>query len=470
LELAHFNSYSTKALDMTQCNPQGIDFAKLGRRQVVADFDGGRLTSDAGLLLLRQVDQKLGLIDAINNAIPDPRNQSLITHSQRAMIAQRVFAIAAGYEDENDHQDLRFDPALQVVAESQPLEDQPLASPPTLCRLENRAARQTLVRLHEVLVEQFLDSYAEPPAEITLDFDATDDPIHGQQEGRFFHGYYGSYCYLPLYVFCGRHPLVAYLRPSNIDAAKHSRAVTRLLVRKIRSRWPETKIILRGDSGFCRWKLMRSCDRMGVKYIFGLAKNARLKALAAALMQQAATDFETSQEKQRGFTWIRYAAGTWDRQRWVIAKAEHTSQGENPRFVVTNLFDDYVPEDVEASPAVSPQQFYDREYCIRGEMENRIKEQQLFLFADRTSCSRLLPNQFRLLLSTFAYVLLDGVRRLALAGTEWANARVDTIRLKLIKIAARVRVTARRITCHLASNCPSQAFFRDVFRRLCNSS
>lgn len=455
---------------MTQRKRRKPILKRLRRRAVEFDFDGGRLTSDAGLLLLRQADARLGLVDAVNEAIPDPRDPRYVVHEQREMLAQRIFALAAGYEDENDHQNLRFDPALQLAADKEPEEDRPLASPPTLCRLENRVFRKTCVRLHEVLVDQFLDSYDQPPEQITLDFDATDDPTHGEQEGRFFHGYYRSYCYLPLYVFCGSHPLVAYLRPSNIDAAKHSRAVIKLLVQKIRSRWPDVKITIRGDSGFCRWKLMRSCDRLGVNYIFGLAKNTRLRALAEDLRKRAKVEYESTGEKQRQFTWLRYAAGSWDRERHVIAKAEHTAKGENPRFVVTNLFDALVPSGVEASPAVDPGRIYDQEYCIRGEMENRIKEQQLCLFADRTSCSRLLANQLRLLLSTFAYVLLDGVRRLGLAGTEWATARVDTIRLKLIKIAARVRVTARRVVYHLASSCPIEGLFRQVLSRLCDSS
>lgn len=454
---------------MTQRKRRQPILKRLRRRAVEFDFDGGRLTSDAGLLLLRQVDARLGLVDAVNEALPDPRDPRYIVHEQREMIAQRIFALAAGYEDENDHQNLRFDPALQLAADKEPEEGQPLASPPTLCRLENRASRKSCIRLHEVLVDQFLDSYDQPPEQITLDFDATDDPTHGEQEGRFFHGYYRSYCYLPLYVFCGSHPLVAYLRPSNIDAAKHSRAIVKLLVQKIRSRWPDVKITIRGDSGFCRWKLMRSCDRLGVNYVFGLAKNNRLRALAEELRTQAKVDYESTGEKQRQFTWLRYAAGSWDRERHVIAKAEHTAKGENPRFVVTNRFDALVPAGVEASPAVDPGRIYDQEYCIRGEMENRIKEQQLCLFADRTSCSRMLANQLRLLLSTFAYTLLDGVRRLGLIGTEWAAARVDTIRLKLIKIAARVRVTARRVVYHLASSCPAESLFRQVLSRLCDS-
>lgn len=443
---------------------------RLGRRAVEVDFDGGRLTSDTGLLLLRQVEARLGLLDALDAAISDPRDPRYIVHSQREMLAARLFAIAAGYEDGNDHQHLRHDPSLQVAAEQQPVEEAVLASPPTLCRLENRIKRKSLIAMQEVLVDQFLASYDHPPEEITLDFDATDDPTHGNQEGRFFQGYYRSYCYLPLYVFCGTHPLVAYLRSSNIDAAKHSRAIIRLLVRKIRGRWPNVKIVVRGDSGFCRWKLMRSCDRLGVTYIFGLAKNQVLQRLASDLQTQAQADYQTTGQKQRQFTWFRYAAGTWDRQRWVIAKAEHTDKGENPRFVVTNRFDDEVPAEAIASPAVNPGRFYDQHYCARGEMENRIKEQQLCLFADRTSCSHMLANQFRLLLSTFAYVLLDGLRRLALAGTEWATARCDTIRLRLIKIAARVVISARRVVYHLASGCPYQAMFHLAMSRLSDSS
>ena len=454
---------------MTQRKRRKAVLKRLRRRAVEFDFDGGRLTSDAGLLLLRQVDVKLGLIDAINEAIPDPRNQAKVVHRQREMIAQRVFAIAAGYEDENDHHNLRFDPALQLAADREPEQESPLASPSTLCRLENRVLRKSAVRLHEVLVNQFLDSYDKPPEEITLDFDATDDPTHGKQEGRFFHGYYRSYCYLPLYVFCGTQPLVAYLRPSNIDAAKHSRAIVKLLVEKIRTRWPEVRIVIRGDSGFCRWRLMRCCERLGVKYIFGLAKNSRLRGLASPLIDQAQADFQASGEKQRQFMWIRYAAGSWDRERQVIAKAEHSAKGENPRYVVTNLFDHTLPRGVDCSPAVPPGQVYDELYCLRGEMENRIKEQQLCLFADRTSCSKMPANQLRLLFSTFAYMLIDGLRRMALVGSEWATARADTIRLRLIKVAARVRVTARRVVYHLASSCPYETMFRRVVEKLCDT-
>ena len=441
---------------MTKCKRKKAILKRLGRREVTADFEGGRLTSDGGLLVLREVDRRLGLLDAVNAAIPDPRNPHYIVHQQRELLAQRIFAIAAGYEDANDHARLRHDPALQTAAEREPEEEHPLGSPSTLCRLENRISRQTIGRLHQVLVDQFLASYDEPPAEIVLDLDATDDPLHGQQEGRFFNGYYGCYCYLPLYVFCGSHLLAALLRRSNIDAAKHSRAVVRLLVGYLRKQWPQTRIILRGDSGFCRWKLMRWCDKNRVDYIFGVARNVRLQAACEALMKEAEAEFEATGEKARRFAWLHYAARSWDRRRRVIAKAERLPKGRNPRFVVTTLQGD-------------PQQLYEDVYCQRGDMENRIKEQQLMLFADRTSCQTMLANQFRLLLSGLAYTLLDALRRIGLAGTEWATAQSDTLRLKLIKVAARVRLTARRVVFHLASSCPFEPQLRHALALLCDS-
>lgn len=441
---------------MTQCKRQKLVLSRLDRRRVEADFSGGRLTSDAGLLLVREIDRKLGLLDAANQAIPDPRNPAAITHEQRELLAQRVFALVAGYEDGNDHQALRCDPALQLAAGREPNEDRPLGSPATLCRLENRVTRGSIVRLHEVLVEQFLASYDAPPPEIVLDLDATDDPTHGNQEGRFFHGYYGHYCYLPLYVFCGQHLLCAYLRPSNIDAAKHSRAITKLLVERIRQQWPETKIILRGDSGFCRWRLLRWCDKHDVYYVFGLARNTRLERELKPTMAAAQAAFEATSQKQRLFAELCYAAETWDRPRRVIGKAEYTSQGPNPRFVVTNLPDE----------AAS---LYDDRYCPRGDMENRIKEQQLMLFADRTSCSKMLANQFRLLLSGLAYTLLGGLRRLGCgeaAEGQWQSA---TLRVRIIKVAARVWVSARRIFFQLPTACPVESLFRRLVVALCDS-
>lgn len=438
---------------MTECTATPLAFATLNGRRVEADFSGGALTTDAGALLLREADRRLGLLDALDRCLPDPRDPDLITHPQRALLAQRVFGIACGYEDLNDHAALRHDPLWQALAEYDPDPDQPLASAPTLCRLENRAGRAALVRMAAVLVEQFVASFDRPPEHLILDFDATDDPVHGRQEGRFFHGYYDGYCYLPLYVFCGDRLLVAYLRTADGDACRHTRAVLKLLVRRLRQAWPEVRLSVRGDSGFCRWRLMRWCDHHGIGYVLGLARNRRLEALAAPWTHAAAVRFERSGEPQRRFGTFAYAAGPWDRARRVIAKAEHNAQGANPRFVVTN-----VPGD--------PQALYDDVYCARGEMENRIKEQQLMLFADRTSCRRFVANQFRLLLSAAAYVLVEAVRRLGLAGTELERAQVSTIRLRLFKVAGLVRSSARRVLVRLASGYPLRDLFGQVLRRL----
>ena len=442
---------------MTQCSDTTLPFAILGTRALQADFSGGALTTDAGALLLRETDKRLGLLEALDHCLPDPRDPDLITHPQRALLAQRVFGIAAGYEDLNDHQHLRHDPLWQALAEYDPNPEQPLASAPTLCRLENRAGRAALCRMAAALVEQFIASHDRPPECLALDVDATDDPVHGAQEGRFFHGYYDSYCFLPLYIFCGDRLLVAYLRPANIDAALHARAILKLLVRRLRQAWPGVRIILRADSGFCRWRLMRWCDSNGVGYILGLARNSRLQALAGPLMHEAAARWQATGQPQRLFGTFAYAAGPWDRARRVIVKAEHNAGGDNPRFVVTNL------------PG-APQGLYDEVYCARGEMENRIKEQQLMLFADRTSCHKFLANQFRLLLSAAAYVLVEAVRRLGLAGTELARAQVSTIRLRLFKVAGLVQVSVRRVYVRLASGFPLRELFGEVLRRLRGSA
>lgn len=438
---------------MTECNTKRMDFTPQGRRQIVADFLGGRLTTDGGALLLREVDRRLGLTDAINECIPDPRDPRFTIHEQRTMLAQRIVSLALGYEDLNDQQTMREDPALQLAAGCSPEADQPMASPSTLCRLENRITRQTLVKLAALLVEQFLNSHDTAPPEITLDFDATDDRIHGTQEQRFFHGYYKSYCFLPLYVFCGDQLLCAYLRPSKIDAAKHARAIVKLLVAAIRKRWPDVKITIRGDSGFCRWRLMRWCDNHGVSYIFGLARNKVLEGRIAELLKEAESTYEAANgQKQRMFGETFYAAKSWDRRRRVVMKAERLPAGPNTRFVVTNL-------------EGTPQSLYDDNYVQRGEMENRIKEQQLMLFADRTSCHDFLANHFRLLLSSFAYVLVETLRRDHLADTELAEAQVNTIRLKVLKVAARVVTSVRRVIFHCSSSYPHQ----DLFRRLATS-
>jgi hypothetical protein len=376
-----------------------------------------------------------------------------VIHDQETLLRQRIFGIALGYEDLNDHTTLRADPVLQVVSERLADADQPLGSAPTLCRLENRVTREEAFAIHREFVEQFIASHTSPPEEVVLDFDATDDPLHGDQEGRFFHGYYDAYCYLPLYVFCGEQLLVAYLRPSKIDAPKHSWAILSLLVRRFREVWPDIRIVMRADSGFCRWRMLRWCDRHNVRYVIGLAKNAVLARTAAPLADSAKAAHETTREKQRLFGEITYAAETWDRPRRVIVKAEYLPDGPNTRYVVTNQ-----PGD--------PQHLYDRVYCPRGEMENRIKEQQLDLFADRTSCHGFAANQFRLLLSSAAYVLVEALRRLGLCGTEFARAQAGTIRERLLKIGVRVRSTTRRVVLYFASGYPWKTLFETVVARL----
>jgi hypothetical protein len=439
---------------VTECNCQQLLFSSLGRQQVQADFAGGTLTSDGGGLLLREVDRSCGLIDALAACLTDPRAPARITHDLRTMLAQRLYGLALGYEDLNDHTTLRTDPLFAVLADQRPDPEQPLASAPTLCRLENRVSRASLARMSAVLVEQFIASFDAPPEELILDFDATDDPVHGTQEARFFHGYYDHYCFLPLYVFCGSQLLVAYLRPSNIDASLHTRPILKLLVRRLRQAWPGVRIIVRGDSGFCRWQLMRWCERNDVFYVLGLARNQVLQRLAAAFMTAAKTQFEAVQTKVRNLHEVRYAAKTWDCQRRVIVKAEHLPEGPNTRFVVTNL----------TTP--TPTELYDTLYTARGDMENRIKEQQLALFADRTSCHAFLANQFRVLLSAAAYVLVETLRRRALADTELHAAQAGTIRLKLFKVAARVVTSVRRVIFHLSSAYPLAELFGRVLARL----
>ncbi len=449
---------------MTECNrkstvsasshsSESLSFSSLDRRNIVADFDGGRLSSDAGGLLLREVDRRLNLTANLASCIADPRDPAKITHELRTLLAQRVFGIALGYEDLNDHATLRDDPLFAIFAEQPPDPETPLGSPSTLCRFENAITRGSLTRMAEVFVEQFIASHKRPPKELVLDFDPTDDRVHGKQEGRFFHGYYDGYCFLPLYVFCGDQLLCAYLRPSNIDGAKHSRAILKLIVDRFRRAWPKVRIIFRGDSGFCRWKLLRWCDKHDVGYVVGLARNKVLQRLAEPFMDEAQKAYDESGVKQRHFHEVTYGAKTWDAKRRVIVKAEVLSKGPNVRFVVTNLTDD-------------PETIYDERYTARGDMENRIKEQQLGLFADRTSCHSFLANQFRLLLASAAYVLIEHLRRVGLKDTELAKAQVTTLRTKLFKVAARVTVSVRRIVFHLSSYCPYQQLFALLARRL----
>ena len=434
---------------MTDCSSDRLSFPACRGRRVEADFDGGAVTSNGGTLLLRQADRRLGLMAAVARRLGDPRQRGKLRHGVADLLRQRVFGIALGYEDLNDHADLRHDLGLQTATGR----DRALASAPTLCRFENRAERSWAWAVHEVLVETFIASFADPPEEIVLDMDATDDAVHGGQEGRFFHGYYDGYCFLPLYVFCGDHLLAAYLRPADIDPAKHSLGILKLLVARLRRAWPGVRIVVRADSGFCRWRLMNWCERHDVGYILGLARNTRLAALAAPAMALAEARFAETGAKQRRFAEIGYGARSWDRERRAIARLEHGPKGANPRFVVTNLAGD-------------GRDLYERLYCARGEMENRIKEQQLQLFADRTSCHRWWPNQFRLLLASLAYTLIDAIRRRGLAGTDMARAQCATIRLKLLKIGAVIVRNTRRVRFHLSSACPEQDLFRLVAARL----
>ena len=430
---------------MPNCTQGELSFPSFDRRKIEADFSGGDVSSDGGILLLREADRRLGLTKALDRVLPDPRDPDQVSHRQVDLLRQRIYGLALGYEDLNDHDTLRLDLAWQTALERTDV----LASDSTLCRLEQRVDRKAAVAFHQVLLEKFVASFAQAPNELILDFDATDDRVHGNQEGRHFHGYYGDWCFLPLYVFCGEQLLVAYLRPSKIDPAHHAWAILKLLVQRLRQQWPEVKIVLRADSGFCRWRMLRWCERTKVDYLVGMAKNSRLLRLAAPLMAAASEQFAVSGQKQRHFGWIDYAAASWDRQRRLIAKAEHSDQGANPRFVVTSL-----PGDA--------QQLYDQIYCARGEMENRIKEQQLGLFSDRTSCHAWWPNQFRVLLSAAAYVLMETIRRVGLRGSELARAQVSTIRLKLLKIGTVIVRNTRRIRLFFSSAYPHQQLFKSV--------
>ncbi len=433
---------------MTECYQEVMRFGRVCRRKVEADFSGGEITSDGGVLLLRQTDRRIGLTRAMTGALGDSRRRASCDHALATLLRQRVYALALGYADVNDHDHLRHDGALQTACS----QVSTLASSSTVGRLERRGDRQAAWALHRVLVEQFITSFAAAPEELILDFDATDDPVHGKQEGRFFHGYYDHYCFLPLYVTCGDQLLVSYLRQSNIDGAKHAWAILSLLVKRLRQAWPQVRITFRGDSGFCRWRMLRWCEDHDVGYIIGLAKNERLLEKAGALMRVAKERFEKDAQHQRNFGQVAYAASTWDRLRQVIIKAEHSAKGANPRFLVTNL--EGVPQDL-----------YEKLYCARGDMENKIK-QQFQLFSDRTSCHAWWANQFRLLLSSCAYVLVDALRRLGLKSTALAKAEVNTMRLQLFKIGAAIVRNTRRVRFLLSSSYPRQMPFATVAAHL----
>ena len=443
---------------MAECNQSRFRFEAHFSRQVVADFDGERTSTEGGALLLREADRKIGLLKRVAACFTDGRDPGRIEHELELMLAQRIYGLALGYEDLNDHEELRYDPLLALLAGKREIEE-PLAGKSTLNRMELTPADHSSARYHKItysaealdglLVEIFLESRERVPREIVLDLDVTDIALHGEQEARFFHGYYNHYCYLPLYIFCGTDVLCARLRPSHQDASAGSVEELRRIVRQIRRRWPQVHIILRADSAFCREELMTWCEKHRVDYVFGFARNPRLRRKIAWSLRQAKQEYQRTGKAARVFTEFFYRTRqSWSRSRRVVAKAEHLEKGENPRFVVTSL-----------GPQTWPaQKLYERLYCARGEMENRIKE-QLSLFSDRLSTETLRANQLRLYFSTLAYVLMHALRRLGLAGTEWATSQVDTIRLRLLKIAAQVRVTARRIWVRYSSAYPWKTIF-----------
>jgi hypothetical protein len=452
---------------MTECNQSGFGFEACGRREIVARFDGGTISSDGGAFLLRQTDRRLNLLPRLAKCFLDGRNPDLVEHSVLEMLSQRVYGLALGYEDLNDHEQLRKDPVFGVLAGREDL-DAPLAGKSTLNRMELGAGTQDRYKkitfwkeaLDELLVKVFLESYPTAPDEIVLDVDTTDLPLHGHQEGRFFHGYYDEYCYLPLYIFCGEHVLCARLRESNHDAAFGSWAEIQRIVAQIRSAWPKVKIILRGDSGFCRNELMSWCENNRVDFVFGLARNQRLRKIIGAEMHEATQQWNRTGKPARVFAEFDYQTrktrnSGWDRKRRVVAKAEHIDGKENPRFVVTSL----------SSESWAGKALYEELYCARGDMENRIKE-QFSLFADRVSTETIRANQMRLYLSTMAYVLVSGLRRLGLKATELAQAQVSTIRTKLLKIGAQIRVTVRKVWVSMASSYPWQSLYQQVWTNL----
>lgn len=434
---------------MPKCTDDRIEFGRVGRRVIEADFSGGDLSGEGGVLLLRQIDEHLGLSRAAAHALGDDRRSRSVVHSLHSMVAQRVYGLCLGWPDVCDHNSLRDDLALQTAVGR----DQALASAPTLSRLETAATAEQAWALHGVLVEQFIAGHRRAPRELVLDVDATHVPLHGQQERGFFHGYYDNYCYLPLYVFCGQDLLACVLRPSDRDPASVVTALLKRLVDAMRRAWPKVRIVVRGDSGFCRPRVLRRLERWGLHYVLGLQKNARLQRQVEYAELALAERFEATGRKQRMFGDFDYAADSWDRPRRVIARLEHGEQGANPRFIVTNL-----PGSARA--------LYDKRYCARGEAENRIKEAQLDLFGRRASCHRFWANQLRLLLAALAYTLMINLRRQALAGTALAQACTTTIRTRLLKIGAAIVRNTRRVRVMLASAHPLRGLYVHAARAL----
>lgn len=462
----------------TECTSPDLVFQPLGARDVVGRFDGGTVSSDGGCLLLGEAERVTGTLRQLAACFTDYRDPDAIEHTVAQLLAQRVYGLALGYEDLNDHDVLRLDPLLAtLVGKGDPTgadrlrqrdRGKALAGKSTLNRLEltppdaSAASRyQKIVARPEAIerlfVDLFVQAQGQPPAQIVLDLDATDDPLHGHQEGRHFHGYYKEFCYLPLYVFCGEHLLVAKLRTADNDASYGTVDELERIVPRIRAAWPAVRILLRADSGFCREEIMAWCEAHGVDFLFGLAKNSRLvEALAPALADAHARYLQTGVAARVFTDFIYQTRESWSRARRVVGKAEYLPKGPNPRFVVTSL-----PATERAAQAL-----YEQDYCARGDMENRIKEQQLMLFADRTSTAWLRSNQLRLWFSSAAYVLIQALRRLGLAGTRVAQAQCGSIRLWLFKIGALVRVTVRKVWVSLASACPYREVFTQVYHHL----
>jgi hypothetical protein len=443
---------------MTECNQETFAFKAHFSRRVEAGFTAGQVSTDGGALLLREVEQKINLLGRLAGCFSDGRAPMLVKHQLSEMLAQRIYGLALGYEDLNDHEQLRSDPLLGVLSGKRDLAE-PLAGKSTLNRLElvGRSGRYHKISYSaDALGDLFLESHTSAPGQIVLDLDATDIPLYGHQPERFFHGYYDSYCYLPLYIFAGDQLLCARLRPANKDAAAGAVEEVSRIVAQVRERWPSMRIVVRADSGFCREELMAWCEANKVDYLFGLARNQRLQKIIGAQMQQARVLHQSSGKAARVFTEFSYQTNkSWSCARRVVAKAEYLDKGENPRFVVTSLpAEEWAAHDL-----------YEKFYCARGEMENRIKE-QMCLFADRLSTDEMKGNQLRLYFSALAYTLIEALRRLGLKGTEWAQAQVDTIRLKLFKIGAIVRISVRRILLQLSSTYPWKDLFAQAFHAL----
>jgi len=447
---------------MTECKQESFRFTAHFSRRVEAGFTAGRVSSDGGALLLREVDRRINLLGRLGSCFSDGRMPLLVKHQLPQMLAQRIYGLALGYEDLNDHEQLRNDPLLGLLSGKREL-DEPLAGKSTLNRLEltGRTLRYHKISyssesMDRLLTDLFLESHWAPPEQIVLDLDATDIPLYGHQPERFFHGYYDSYCYLPLYIFSGDQLLCARLRPANQDAAAGSVEEVKRIVTQVRERWPEVRIVLRADSGFCREELMGWCESNHVDYLFGLARNKRLRRIIGAQMHQAQILHQTSGKAARIFAEFSYRTHkSWSCARRVVAKAEYLDKGENPRFVVTSL----------TAKQWAAQDLYEKFYCARGEMENRIKE-QMCLFADRLSTDEMKGNQLRLYFSALAYTLIEALRRLGLKGTAWAEAQVDTIRLKLLKIGAIVRLSVRRVLLQLSSAYPWKTLYSQAFLAL----